>query len=487
MIDAAVHAPPVPDDAERHHASGLEAMRAGDRPAAIAHFRAAIGLAPRAAAYHANLGSALQGEGCLEAAVAAFDRASALAPDNPAIHHNRGNALLALRHPADAAGAQARAVALAPRDARFRYALGLALDRADRREAAEESYRAALTSDPGHAHARSALALLRLAAGDRAGAMALWREQALRERGPGTVPAPAARLANRGKLRHDVEQLRWLGLHGGRSDLAALAPRYDALLARMPNGEGEGARRPVALPDEALALLGGTYGREIHRIDAPDAADGALAARDWGSVEAAYAADAPGIVAVDGLLTADALSGLRRFCLGSTIFHHIKHGGYVGAYLPEVATPLLVQIAEELPRRMPSVFRQHRLRQMWIYKYDSHMDGIGLHADAAAVNVNFWLTPDEANLDPGSGGLVVHRCEAPLDWSFRRFNEDEAAIADYVARHGAGSLTIPYRCNRAIIFHSDLFHATDRFRFRDRYEDRRLNVTLLYGDRADAA
>ena len=37
-----------------------------------------------------------------------------------------------------------------------------------------------------------------------------------------------------------------------------------------------------------------------------------------------------------------------------------------------------------------------------------------MHADAAAVNVNFWLTPDDANLDPDGGGLVVWDKEAPL-------------------------------------------------------------------------
>lgn len=36
------------------------------------------------------------------------------------------------------------------------------------------------------------------------------------------------------------------------------------------------------------------------------------------------------------------------------------------------------------------------------------MDGISVHADSAAVNLNFWITPDEANLDPSSGGLVVY-------------------------------------------------------------------------------
>jgi hypothetical protein len=35
--------------------------------------------------------------------------------------------------------------------------------------------------------------------------------------------------------------------------------------------------------------------------------------------------------------------------------------------------------------------------------------GIGIHADFAAINVNFWITPDDANLDPKSGGIQLRR------------------------------------------------------------------------------
>lgn len=49
----------------------------------------------------------------------------------------------------------------------------------------------------------------------------------------------------------------------------------------------------------------------------------------------------------------------------------------------------------------------HPLKYLWAYKYHDAYSGINLHADQAAVNVNIWLTADEANLDPTSGGLVV--------------------------------------------------------------------------------
>jgi hypothetical protein len=42
---------------------------------------------------------------------------------------------------------------------------------------------------------------------------------------------------------------------------------------------------------------------------------------------------------------------------------------------------------------------------------------------------------------------------------------------------------VPHRCNRAVIFNSDLIHRTDDIRFRPGYENRRINVTFLYGVR----
>jgi len=46
---------------------------------------------------------------------------------------------------------------------------------------------------------------------------------------------------------------------------------------------------------------------------------------------------------------------------------------------------------------------------------------------------------------------------------------------------GTTAVTAPYRCNRAVVFNSMIAHSTDRFRFKDGYENRRINITLLYG------
>jgi hypothetical protein len=159
--------------------------------------------------------------------------------------------------------------------------------------------------------------------------------------------------------------------------------------------------------------------------------------------------------------------------------------GYLGAMSETgFACPLLAQIADELREVFPTVIGTHGLRRTWGFKYDSNLSGIPMHADQAAVNVNFWISPDDANKDPESGGLVVWDVKAPLDWDFARYNSDEAAIRAFLAKKNAKPIVVPHRANRAVIFDSDLFHETDKIVFKDGYENRRINVTMLYGRRA---
>jgi hypothetical protein len=101
----------------------------------------------------------------------------------------------------------------------------------------------------------------------------------------------------------------------------------------------------------------------------------------------------------------------------------------------------------------------------------------------AAVNVNIWLTPDDANLDPSSGGLVVFTAKPPPDWDFTRFNTDTDVVHEMLFKPtGYANHTIPHKQNRAVIFDSALFHHTDKFSFKKGYKNRRINLTLLYGE-----
>ena len=165
----------------------------------------------------------------------------------------------------------------------------------------------------------------------------------------------------------------------------------------------------------------------------------------------------------------------------------------MGAYLKDgLASPLLLQIANELRNNFPGIFKNHQLKQLCAYKYDSRayknnngLTGIEPHADFAAVNVNFLVTPAGANLNPESGGLIVYNTPAPLEWDFMTFNNNRKKILEHIADNNDEKSVIPYNENRVVIFNSNLIHETDRFEFQEGYENRRINVTMLFGSRRD--
>jgi hypothetical protein len=76
---------------------------------------------------------------------------------------------------------------------------------------------------------------------------------------------------------------------------------------------------------------------------------------------------------------------------------------------------------------------------------------------------------------------------APADCDFGRFIKDEAAIRGALRDNGAQAVAVPYRQNRCVTFNSDLYHETAPLDFREGYENRRINVTMLYGRRAGSS
>lgn len=320
-------------------------------------------------------------------------------------------------------------------------------------------------------------------------AVRLYRQAMQLKRGRG-VPAissdPTFTRTSKAKLRHDIEQLDYLigrGILG--VEYREVAAALGEALAALPADLAEGAM--ADFPAGPWARVADTYNRLLHFQDAPALPGGALnPALDRKAIEAAYFGHAPGLTVVDNLLRPEAIVALRRFCMESTFWFDGQYAaGYVGASVDEgFICPLLVQVAGELQQALPGIFRNERLLHLWGYKYGSNVEGIDVHGDFAAVNVNFWITPDEANLAPESGGLVVWDKEAPLDWDFEAYNKDVPRMQAFLRESGAKAVTVPHRQNRAVIFNSDLFHKTDAVRFRPGYENRRINITMLFGERS---
>ena len=289
------------------------------------------------------------------------------------------------------------------------------------------------------------------------------------------------------KIKHDIEQFRYLENLGSNADqMGQLARTYVSLDQEIEWPKGDNT--PVPLTDKQFDVIKDSYNRPLHLNKAPAVTGSTLNADlDPGSITQEYMDNAPGMTYFDNFLSPEALFSLRQFLLESTIWYDFKYsGGYLGAMLGDgMACPLLFQIAEELRQTFPNIMKDHRLYQLWAYKYDSQLSGINPHADFAAVNVNFWITPDTANLNPKTGGLIVYKKEAPLDWSFSAYNQNEKRIRAYLAEHESGKMVVPYAENRVVLFNSNLFHETDSFEFKPGYENRRINVTMLFGHRQD--
>ncbi len=476
---------------------GAALFEQGEIADAETTLRRAIEFKPNLAAAHGNLGNVLTAQGRPEEAVEAFEHAIRCDPNLPDAHMGLGNALRARGRLDDAIESYRTALAINPKDARVWSNLGTALRGKERTEEALECLQKAVTLQPNLADAHTNLGTVFVVLGRMDKAVESYATALKLKRAPtwsptggerGLVPPgagldPSFRYTTPAKLRHDIEQYRYL------LDKKLLPAAFDQEIApyeRVLEEIGSTGGR-TALTTQQRSRIAGTYNKLVHLAQAPALEVSPLNPNlDIDAVETDYFANAPGITYFDDFLTPEALEALRNFCLESTIWFDFDYkNGYLGTYLSDgFSNGLLAQIAEDLRRRFPQIFGDRPLRQMWAYKYDSRIGGIECHADAAAVNVNFWITPDDANLAPESGGLVVYMREAPLEWDFEQYNRDQEPILEFLG--DSDSVTVPYRQNRVVVFNSNLFHKTDGIRFKEGYENRRINITMLFGLRGDA-
>jgi hypothetical protein len=300
--------------------------------------------------------------------------------------------------------------------------------------------------------------------------------------------APILTLTN-SKLAHDIEQFEYLRCRGLlASEHQAVIHEYRKILDQLKL-RGEEIR--VELDSVEHKAIHRVYGRLLHVRDSPRMARSLSETWDATALEEEYLGKPPGVVVVDDFLSPAALEELRLFCLESTVWSTNRYArGRLGAFFQDgFNCRLILQIAEELRQALPRVIGdRYPLRQIWAFKHTKNSSGdSNTHADFAAINVNFWITPTDANLDESSGGLLVYPVCAPRDWPFEIYNKRADLINQRLAALQVRPIRISYRQNRAVIFNSDLFHGTEDLAFRPGYENHRINVTMLYGNRENDA
>lgn len=439
---------PVPALADAHFERGNAAGAAGRFADAVAYFDAALGVCPSHIDAHVKRGYALKELGRLHAALASFDRALAAASRHAGALAARANVLADMGRLDDAFAAMRVAMRAAPEDINIRkrfFWLQFAMleDYRTVADAGTEVFRLSVRAARETLRARRAVADFRAA--------------------------------------HDLAQTEYLKAEGvACAGLAEANACLADICARAPTP----CETPQMIPITEAEIAALARFREQRVRYEPKVPDACLNPdQDWKAIERAYLSDTPEIAVIDTFLSPAALKELQRFALISTVWKSEYMHRYLGAFAEDgFLSPLHFQIARELKEKLPRVFGAHKLEHLWGFKYAPRVNrGINVHADFARVNLNFWITPDAANDDPVSGGLKVYDVPAPAAWNFRDYNSDKTLIADFLTSHRAVCRKIAYRCNRAVLFNANLFHETDTIKFKDGYENQRVNMTYLFG------
>ena len=452
------------------HLLGVIAHQSGKNDIAVDLITKALAIKPDFAEAHSNLGTALKNLGKLEDSLGSYHKAISLKPDYTEAHNNLGTALQDLGRLDDAVVSYEKALKLKPDYALAHNNLGTVLNVLGRFTEAKAAIYQGLRINHGGAWWDAAT----FADGDIAGA---------------TITSGAV-VTSTFKLRDTFDQLEYL-IAKGLIDpsFQHLADRYRDVLAELQMSKEPEAI--IELKPSQLEHLCFSHNRVIRYAEAPRIGSSTInGSLDFKQIEDRYLSSSVSVTTLDDFLVPEALHGLQDFCLKSTIFFSPSGNRYVSSSRNSgFNCDLLYQVVEELKERFPRVLGDHYLSNMWVYRYNNQSEGVAAHTDEGAVTFNFWITPDHANRIPYRGGIIVYTKEQPYDWDWRHYNIKKYTpsvrreIADFLA--DADTITIPYRENRAVLFHSNLFHKSDQIDFRDGFENRRMNITLLFGKRQD--
>ena len=290
---------------------------------------------------------------------------------------------------------------------------------------------------------------------------------------------------SKNKLKHDIEQISYLLKKKIVSKkFNNIVKKYKFIYSSLPKNSDH--TDIFTLSKEFTYKLGPTFNNLIY-YQPPDIIEKKII-NDNNKVVAINSKKKFKYMVIDDFLNKEVLDKLYSFCLTNSIWNEFDYkNGYIGSFIENgFNAPLILQISEEIRLQYPEILKKLPLTKAWAFKCNNQMKGIKIHADYATININFWITPDKANLNKNTGGLLIWDKEAPKNWNFEKYNNNHQEIKKYLKKKKSKMKRIKYKSNRVIIFNSDLFHASDNFNFKKNYENRRINITLLYGKRENA-
>ncbi len=188
---------------------------------------------------------------------------------------------------------------------------------------------------------------------------------------------------------------------------------------------------------------------------------------------------------IDDFLMPDVATAIRQY-----LINH-KGWSFMNAQGPErvlfvrnFALHLIQDIASELACRLPDLIQGLSLAEYSAFMNRKN-DGLSIHSDNGLLTLNLYLTPDECNLDPDCGGLVLYDVKRGSDQLLHEFNSQPWCTNYFEAHTKGGKAKIGYRFNRAVLFDATTLHSAERMRFfGGDVGSHRLNLALRF-DRSD--
>ncbi|MSQ67322.1 MAG: tetratricopeptide repeat protein [Gammaproteobacteria bacterium] len=257
-------------------------IETGEPARAVAHFRAALELAPQSPLIWHRLGSTLQSLGAFEAALPCLFRATQQAPDSAAAQNDFGNALNDFGRTPEAAACYERALALKPGLIEAWNNLGNAQRKLGLLREAEASFRRALAEKPDFAEAYLNLGIVLKIANRAEEAIYCFREALIHQ--PGLVQAHnnlGVVFTEGGRHAEAIAELQ---------SALAIRPQFAEAWNNLGNVYKNAGELPAALEAFAQALeyqpdytvAHSNYLFTLNFIDGVSADHIAQAHRDWG-------------------------------------------------------------------------------------------------------------------------------------------------------------------------------------------------------------
>ena len=484
------------------HFLGVIAYQSGKSDVSVDLIRKAISINPDYAEAYSNLGNTLKGLGILDEAETSYNKAISIKPDYFEAYHNLGNVLSMVDKLDDAVASYDNAITIKPDYFEAHSNRGNALKKLGRLNEALTSYNKAIAIKPDYSEAHNNIGLVLLELGRFDEAMESYnRGFQLIYGGPWLNAVTYTSIKKRDdwlppevkntsifKLRETIDQFEYL-IAKGRIDFSfqCIVEGYREVLTEIELKSD--TQDQIKLTHEQLQKIGSSYNHAIYCPNAPRIKSGAInKGLNFQKIENEYFSSSVSVITLDNFLKPETLFKLREFCLESTIFFEASGNSFTGSTISSgFNCYLLSQIADEIKDSFPRILGEHSLGNIWIYRYNNQSKGVVAHADEGAVTFNLWITPSQANLYPKGGGLIVYTKEFPCDWDFRYYNtmKNTTIVEDEITKSLADSdtVTIPHRQNRAALFNSNLFHKSDQIHFKEGYENRRMNITFLFGKR----